>query len=147
MRRLLQNFETMAVGKMKRRSAGSGPNANKLVAIKIVLMHWRLSHPLRVLYGSELLGFHSQPWPKLKKCLATFVRMYSDAHRHPHINTFIQRRKKTGDRREDEQKDQRTEVFAKQEQTTICSVRELALWQQSVFTNNAATTKETLSQP
>jgi hypothetical protein len=40
----------------------------------------------------------------------------------------------------------RAGVVAKQEQTTICSERRFALWQQSVFTDHAATTKETLSK-
>ena len=57
------------------------------------------------------------------------------------LNAFIAR--KHDDRHEDERN--RAGVFAKQEQTTICSAQEFALWHQSVFTDHAATTKETFS--
>jgi hypothetical protein len=39
------------------------------------------------------------------------------------------------------------EGLAKQGQTAVSSAPEFALWQQSVFSNHAATTKETLCQP
>lgn len=91
--------------------------------------------PQREGKSSERCGFFPLP------CTAIFPSKFSLFKTCTHLSGS---RRHQSDRREDERT--RAEVFAKQEQTTVCSAQEPALWQQSVFPNHASTTKEALSQ-